>query len=137
MERLVNQSTVTLYKLKEDVKNPNYDGRRRHGLEARKVFKAGTKLVVTRVPLVWDMDGKQVSAGNETQVTVDGSWVFRTEMRDALMAHIQETTEQTWEDVYNMENYGLTEGEIIQAMLDKGLVTLDSLKALMEQNAKG
>lgn len=133
MERLVNQSTVTLYKLKEDVKNPNYDGRRRHGLEARKVFKAGTKLVVTRIPLFWNIDGKKLSAGHETHVTVDGSWVCRTEMCDALMANIEETTEQTWEDVYEMDSSGLAEGEVIQIMLDRGMVTLDALKALLKE----
>lgn len=137
MERLVDQRTVTLYKLKADVTNPNYDGRRRHGLNARKLFKAGTKMIVTRIPVVWDMDGKKVPGLDEIFVEIDGSTCFRGELSDALMANIEETTEQTWEDVYGMENYGLTEGAIIQLMLDKGMVTLDALKALMEENAQG
>ena len=137
MERLVDQRTVTLCKLTADVKNPNYNGRYRYSLKARKLFKAGTKLTVTRIPVVLDIDGKKVPGRDEIHITIDGDVCWLSELRDALMAQIEEVheSEQTWEDVYKIDSCGLTESEIIQLMLDKGMVTLDALKALMEENA--
>lgn len=137
MERLVDQLTITLCKLTADVKNPNYDGRHRYGLKSRKLFKAGTKLTITRIPVVWDFDGRKVPVNDEIHIKIDGDICWLSDLRDALMPHAIEVheTEQTWEDVYKMDSHGLTEGEIIQLMLDKGMVTLDALKALMEENA--
>lgn len=117
------------YRLLKDVANPEHDKRCKYGFKQYPIFKAGILF-----------EGRPISVDSETSrvdpaYVCNSDWHIQGDIAALLIGNAIESEPNTWTEIAIIGGtWNHMAGDVIQVMLDNGIVSIDQVKAALNQS---
>lgn len=117
------------YRLSKDIANPEYDKRCKYGIKQYATFKAGT--FFEGKPINVPADYLRVEAA----YACNKDWHIQGDTAALLIDNSVESEPNTWDEIAIIGGaWHHMAGDVVQAMLDNGIVSIDQVKAALNQS---